>query len=153
QLERMDLLRIDHFRALAAHWAVPAGSADARSGRWCATPGAQLLARLQKDLGELPIVAEDLGVITEDGEAFGRTYRLPGMRVLQFAFSGDADNPHLPHMHERDSVVYTGTHDNDTALGWFSTLDGESLRRVQVFLGLTPHSMPDAMIRAALGSI
>ncbi len=154
QLERVDVLRIDHFRALAAHWAVPAGAVNARGGQWRPTPGHALLQVLQRELGEqLPIVAEDLGVITNDVEALRREFRLPGMKVLQFAFGGEGNNPHLPHMHELDCVVYTGTHDNDTTLGWFSTLDGESLRRVEFFLGLTPGAMPDALIRAALGSV
>lgn len=78
---------------------------------------------------------------------------MPGMRVLQFAFGGTGDNPHLPHMHERDCVVYTGTHDNDTTLGWYSSLDGETLRRVDFFLRVTPGSMPDPLIRATLGSV
>jgi 4-alpha-glucanotransferase len=153
QLERFDLLRLDHFRALAAHWAVPASAPDARSGQWQHTPGNELLRMLQDELGELPLVAEDLGVITEDVEALRRRFRLPGMRVLQFAFSGEGDNPHLPHMHERDSVVYTGTHDNDTSLGWFTSLEGVVRRWVELFLRYTPGCMPDALIREALGSV
>jgi 4-alpha-glucanotransferase len=154
QLERVDILRIDHFRALAAHWAVPAGAPNARGGQWRPTSGQALLRLLQRELGErLPIVAEDLGVITDDVEALRKEFKLPGMKVLQFAFGGTGDNPHLPHMHEPDSVVYTGTHDNDTTLGWYSTLDGESLRRVEFFLGLTPGAMPAALIRATLGSV
>ncbi|MHB8815891.1 MAG: 4-alpha-glucanotransferase, partial [Steroidobacteraceae bacterium] len=112
QLERVDLLRIDHFRALAAHWAVPAGAPDARGGEWRLTPGEDLLRLLMDELGDLPILAEDLGLITDDVVALRKGFGLPGMRVLQFAFSGEGDNPHLPHMHEHDSVVYTGTHDN-----------------------------------------
>ena len=154
QLERVDVLRIDHFRALAAHWAVPAGAPNARSGAWRPTPGRALLERLRSELGDLPIVAEDLGVITDDVEALRKDFKLPGMKVLQFAFGGDGDNPHLPHMHEPDCVAYTGTHDNDTTLGWFLSLDGESLRRVEHFLNLTPGTiMPDALIRATLGSV
>jgi 4-alpha-glucanotransferase len=153
QLERVDVLRIDHFRALAAHWAVPAGAPNARGGEWRRTPGVELMRLLQRELGDLPIVAEDLGVITEDVEALRKEFRMPGMKVLQFAFGGTGDNPHLPHMHEPDCVVYTGTHDNDTTIGWFSTLDGESLRRVEYFLRLTPGAMPDALIRATLGSV
>ena len=153
QLERVDALRIDHFRALAAHWAVPAGSPNARGGEWRRTPGEKLMRLLQKELGDMPIVAEDLGVITEDVEALRKEFKMPGMKVLQFAFGGTGDNPHLPHMHEPDCVVYTGTHDNDTTVGWFSTLDGESLRRVEYFLRLTPGAMPDALIRATLGSV
>ena len=153
QLERFDLLRLDHFRALAAHWAVPASAPDARSGQWQHTPGNELLRMLQDELGELPLVAEDLGVITEDVEALRRRFHLPGMRVLQFAFSGEGDNPHLPHMHERDSVVYTGTHDNDTSLGWFTSLEAGVRRWVELFLRYTPGCMPDALIREALGSV
>jgi len=153
QLERFDLLRLDHFRALAAHWAVPASAPDARSGQWQHTPGKELLRMLQDEFGELPLVAEDLGVITEDVEALRRRFHLPGMRVLQFAFSGEGDNPHLPHMHERDSVVYTGTHDNDTSLGWFTSLEAGARRWVELFLRYTPGCMPDALIREALGSV
>ncbi|HEY3784614.1 MAG TPA: 4-alpha-glucanotransferase [Steroidobacteraceae bacterium] len=153
QLDRVDVLRIDHFRALAAHWAIPAGAPDARTGAWHHTPGEELIRLLQRQLGDLPIVAEDLGVITPDVEALRRNFKLPGMRVLQFAFGGAPDSPHLPHMHEPDSVVYTGTHDNDTTLGWYSTLDGETLRRLELFLRLTPEAMPEALIRAALGSV
>ena len=108
---------------------------------------------LQRELGDLPIVAEDLGVITEDVEALRRHFGFPGMRVLQFAFSGEGNNPHLPHMHDRDSVVYTGTHDNDTTVGWFESLEGDSRRWVELFLRFTPGSMPDALIRQALGSV
>jgi 4-alpha-glucanotransferase len=153
QLERVDVLRIDHFRALAAHWAVPASAPNARHGEWLPTPGNELMSLLQRELGDLPIVAEDLGVITEDVEALRKQFRMPGMKVLQFAFGGTGDNPHLPHMHEPDCVVYTGTHDNDTTLGWYSSLDGEALRRVEYFLRLTPGAMPDALIRATLGSV
>jgi 4-alpha-glucanotransferase len=153
QLERVDVLRIDHFRALAAHWAVPAGAPNARGGQWRKTPGEELMRLLQRQLGDLPIVAEDLGVITEDVEALRKQFHLPGMKVLQFGFGGTGDNPHLPHMHEPDSVVYTGTHDNDTTVGWYSTLDGETLQRVEYFLRLIPGAMPDALIRAALGSV
>ncbi len=113
QMQRVDVLRIDHFRALAAYWSVPAGAPDARGGEWRPSPGEELMGLLWDDLGDLPIVAEDLGVITPDVEALRKGFGLPGMRVLQFGFSGDASNPHLPHMHEHDSVVYTGTHDND----------------------------------------
>jgi len=153
QLERVDLLRIDHFRALAAHWAVPAGAADARGGAWHLTPGEDLLRLLMDELGDLPILAEDLGVITDDVVALRKGFGLPGMRVLQFAFSGEGDNPHLPHMHEHDSVVYTGTHDNDTTLGWYRSLDEETRRSVDSMLRAAPGSMPDALIREALGSV
>jgi 4-alpha-glucanotransferase len=153
QLERVDLLRIDHFRALAAHWAVPAGAPDARGGEWRLTPGEDLLRLLMDELGDLPILAEDLGLITDDVVALRKGFGLPGMRVLQFAFSGEGDNPHLPHMHEHDSVVYTGTHDNDTTLGWYRSLDEETRRRIDSMLRVAPGSMPEALIGEALGSV
>jgi 4-alpha-glucanotransferase len=153
QLDRLDLLRIDHFRALAAHWAIPADAPDARSGVWKTTPGHALFQILRDELNDLPIVAEDLGVITPDVDALRKDFKLPGMRVIQFGFDGTGDNPHLPHMHERDSVVYTGTHDNDTAMGWYTSLPQESQRFVDYFMRLTPGAMPEALIRAALGSV
>lgn len=153
QLERVDLLRIDHFRALASHWAVPAGAADARGGRWERTPGRALMLALRKDCGELPIVAEDLGVITPDVSALLEKFGLPGMRVLQFAFSGEGDNPHLPHMHARNGVAYTGTHDNDTTLGWFRSLNADTQYQVTFLLRALPQDVVDAMVRAVLGSV
>jgi 4-alpha-glucanotransferase len=153
QLQRVDLLRIDHFRALAAHWAVPAGAADARGGSWHLTPGEDLLRVLMDELGDLPILAEDLGLITDDVVALRKGFGLPGMRVLQFAFSGEGDNPHLPHMHEHDSVVYTGTHDNDTTVGWYGSLTEETRRQVDSLLRVAPGAMPEALIRGALGSV
>ena len=153
QLERVDVLRIDHFRALSAHWSVPAGAPDARGGSWKRTPGRMFLKVLREECGDLPIIAEDLGVITPDVEALRKGFGLPGMRVLQFGFGGDPEDVHLPHMHGRDSIVYTGTHDNDTTLGWYLSLDGETLQRVNFFLRVTPGSMPEALIRAALGSV
>lgn len=153
QLARFDLLRIDHFRALAAHWSVPADAQDARAGEWRPTPGHELLRRLYDELHDLPIVAEDLGIITEDVEALRKSFRLPGMRVLQFGFDGSPKNPHLPHMHEPDSVVYTGTHDNDTTLGWYRSLDSETAKRVDYFLNVASGNMPEGLVRAALGSV
>ena len=153
QLERVDVLRIDHFRALSAHWAVPAGAPDARGGAWCRTPGRALLKALKAELSVLPFVAEDLGFITPDVEALRRRFRLPGMRVLQFGFDGDPYNPHLPHMHRHNSVVYTGTHDNDTSAGWFASLDRDTQRRVESYLGTDARAMPAALIRAACASV
>jgi 4-alpha-glucanotransferase len=153
QLERLDLLRLDHVRAFAAHWAIPAGAADARGGAWVQTPGAALLAALQAQLPDLPLVAEDLGVITADVLELMRRFALPGMRVLQFGFDGNPANPHLPYLHVRDGVVYTGTHDNDTALGWYASLDPPTRERVDFFLRVTPGAMPETLIRAALGSV
>jgi len=152
QLERVDLLRIDHFRALVAYWAVPAGASDARAGTWQRAPGEELLRAVRAQLGELPLVAEDLGVITDEVRSLRRGFGLAGMRVLQFAFDGDAANPHLPYEHERDCVIYTGTHDNDTTLGWYSSLDQQTRARVDFYLAATP-AMPAALVRAALGSV
>ena len=153
-LARFDLLRLDHFRALSAHWAVPATAPDARAGAWHSTPGEALLKRLARRFRDLPLVAEDLGLITPDVVALQREFALPGMRVLQFAFDGEPANPHLPHLHARESVVYTGTHDNDTALGWYSGLDGATAARAAAQLGVGEHpdEVPGALLRAALGS-
>lgn len=158
QLSRFDVLRIDHFRGLAGYWSVPAGARTAREGQWLSAPGAALLAGLLEQHGDLPVVAEDLGEITPDVEALRRQFSLPGMRVLQFGFDGASDNLHLPHNFSRDTVVYTGTHDNDTTLGWYRALDAESARRVDAYLacdGLASVSaqMPAALLRAAIASV
>jgi 4-alpha-glucanotransferase len=153
QLARFDVLRLDHFRALVGYWAVPAGAPDARGGAWHATPGEELLRRLRDELGELPLLAEDLGVITAEVVALRKAFALPGMRVLQFAFDGNPDNPHLPYMHEPDNVAYTGTHDNDTALGWYHGLDPATRARVDLYLRAGAEAMTEMLIRAALGSV
>ncbi|MBS0580031.1 MAG: 4-alpha-glucanotransferase [Proteobacteria bacterium] len=152
QLARLDLLRLDHFRALAAHWAVPADAPDARSGAWMPSPGEALLAGLRGECSELPLVAEDLGVITEDVSALMRSFGLPGMRVLQFGFDGNPSNPHLPYQYPRECVAYTGTHDNDTALGWYRSLDAGTRARVDLFLDARG-AMPEPALRAVLGSV
>jgi 4-alpha-glucanotransferase len=123
QLERFDLLRIDHFRALESYWQVPAGADTARNGEWRAAPGDALLAAVRRQLGDVPLVAEDLGLITDEVRALRDRFELPGMVVLQFGFDGKADNPHLPANHRENAVVYTGTHDNDTTAGWYESLD------------------------------
>ena len=157
QLRRFDLLRLDHFRGLAAHWAVPRGSATARDGAWVTTPGEPLLDALARDchaqIGALPFIAEDLGVITPDVDALRHRFRLPGMHVVQFGFDGAGDNPHLPHMHRHLSVAYSGTHDNDTTLGWLQSLDGETLRRVEYYCGARGGELPAALNRVTLGSV
>jgi 4-alpha-glucanotransferase len=153
QLARFDLLRIDHFRALAAYWAVPAGSSTARGGEWRPAAGREMLAAVAREQHELPLVAEDLGVITPDVDALRRDFKLPGMRVLQFAFDGGADNPHLPHNHEPDGVIYTGTHDNDTTAGWYANLGDDTRARMHDYLGIWDGDPIDAMVRTALASI
>jgi 4-alpha-glucanotransferase len=121
----VDLARIDHFRGFVAYWADPARNKTAVHGRWLRGPGVRLFRALHASLGELPLVAEDLGVITEPVVRLRKELGLPGMRVLQFAFGADGSNPHLPQNHERQSVVYTGTHDNDTTTGWWQSLTDE----------------------------
>jgi 4-alpha-glucanotransferase len=165
QLQRFDLLRLDHFRGLAAHWAVPRGAATARDGAWVTTPGEPLLDALARDIDArlrehtpitadaLPFVAEDLGVITPDVDALRQRFRLPGMHVVQFGFDGAGDNPHLPHMHRHRAVAYTGTHDNDTTVGWLQSLDGETLRRVEYYCGARGGELPAALNRMTLGSV
>ena len=158
-LARFDLLRLDHFRGLAACWRVPAGAATAREGDWRPAGGAALLraliddARSQLGPDVQPFVAEDLGIITPDVEALRCEFALPGMRVLQFAFDGSPDNPYLPHRHTRDSVVYTGTHDNDTTLGWYRGLDAATREFVAYVLRARPDDMPGALVHAALASV
>jgi 4-alpha-glucanotransferase len=118
----MDLIRLDHFRAFAAAWHVPAGAVTAQTGAWVPGPGADFLRKAEKELGALPFIAEDLGLITPDVCELRDRFRLPGMRVLQFGFDGDSYNPHLPDNFTPNSVVYTGTHDNSTTRGWFEEL-------------------------------
>jgi 4-alpha-glucanotransferase len=154
QLARFDLVRIDHFRGLAGYWSVPAGAATARAGAWQAAPGAALLAALRGEAGSLPVVAEDLGVITPDVDALRLQFGLPGMRVLQFGFDGSPGNPHLAYNYTRDTVAYTGTHDNDTTAGWFAALDAATAARVTLQLGDGTQAEPHwAAIRAVLGSV
>jgi 4-alpha-glucanotransferase len=123
--ELVDLTRIDHFRGFVSYWAVPEENATAEEGRWRRGPGLSLFRALEAELGELPVVAEDLGVITEPVTRLRRELGLPGMVVLQFALGKDPTNPHLPQNHEEQSVVYTGTHDNNTTRGWWESLSAE----------------------------
>lgn len=120
-LQLVDMARLDHFRGFDAFWQVPAGEKTARRGRWIKAPGRKMLAAAQRELGSLHIIAENLGVITPEVEALRREFSLPGMAVLQFAFSG-LDSPHLPHNYDVDSIAFTGTHDNDTTCGWWGAL-------------------------------
>lgn len=121
-LAQVDLVRVDHFRGFEAYWQIPASSPTARKGRWVKGPGRKLFDALGRELGGLPLIAEDLGVITPPVEALRDELGLPGMRVLQFAFGGGTDNPYLPHNYAPNAVAYTGTHDNDTTAGWYATL-------------------------------
>jgi 4-alpha-glucanotransferase len=128
-LEIFDVVRIDHFRGFAASWEIPGGDKTAERGAWVNVPGRELFTAIKDALGDLPIIAEDLGVITPDVEALRDYFGLPGMRILQFAFGGDTLNHDLPHNYIKNSVVYTGTHDNDTTVGWFTSVAGEGSTR------------------------
>ena len=153
QLARFDLLRIDHFRALESYWAIPAGAPTARLGQWQRGHGDALLAALRAQLGEIPLVAEDLGIITDEVRAMRDRFGLPGMVVLQFAFDGSLDNPYLPTNHRRNAVVYTGTHDNDTTVGWYHSLDPRARDIVHGMLGLGPTPrVPEFLVHAAYES-
>jgi 4-alpha-glucanotransferase len=152
-LESFDLLRIDHFRGFVAHWRIPERETTAVHGEWVPGPGAALFEAMERALGTLPIVAEDLGIITPDVDALRRRFRFPGMKVLQFAWGGDIDNPHLPHNHSRDTVVYTGTHDNDTTAGWWSGADAEQRRHLCDYLATDGSEIHRDMVRAACASV
>jgi 4-alpha-glucanotransferase len=134
QSELFDIVRIDHFRGLEAAWEIPANEDTAINGEWVPAPGDALLAAIKKALPNLDLVAEDLGIITDEVDALRKKYNLPGMKILHFAFSGESDNPYLPHNIEPDSVVYTGTHDNDTTVGWHSAMDESQLEHVHAHL-------------------
>ena len=153
QRELFDLIRIDHFRGFEAFWQIDAAEPTAINGHWVQAPGAALFERLSEVFGELPLVAEDLGTITPEVESLRRRFGLPGMKILQFAFGDGAGNPYLPHNHEALSVVYTGTHDNDTTLGWWSGLDEATQRHLVDYLDCDPAAMPWPLIRAALASV
>lgn len=153
-LKLFDFLRVDHFRALESHWQIPAEAATAAEGQWVETPGRDLLDCLYRNFDSLPIIAEDLGLITDPVRELRDDYCLPGMAVLQFAFDGDPKNEYLPHNHKCNSVAYTGTHDNDTTLGWYQQLDPPTQQRVALYLGRSGESldMPWLLNRVALAS-
>jgi 4-alpha-glucanotransferase len=148
-----DLVRIDHFRGFEAYWSIPADQTDAVKGEWIKAPGEALFSSLVSEFGPLPVVAEDLGVITDAVTALRKRFGFPGMRILQFAFGGGADNPYLPHNHELDTVAYTGTHDNDTTRGWFAQLDESEREHMSDYLGRPQEDMPWPLARAALASV
>jgi 4-alpha-glucanotransferase len=152
-LTQVDILRLDHFRGFAAYWEIPASEPTAINGRWVRAPGLELFTALAEALGDLPIIAEDLGVITPDVEELRLHFKLPGMKVLQFGFDGDPENQYLPHNYEPNYVVYTGTHDNDTTVGWFWTLSEEQREIVRGYLGRDAQDIAWDMLRLALMSV
>lgn len=147
-----DIVRLDHFRGFAAYWEVPATETTAINGRWMPGPGVALFDAIRKSLGELPLIAEDLGFITEDVNELRRATGLPGMKILQFGFGQD-DSPHLPHRFENRTVAYTGTHDNDTARGWFDAADEDERDRALAYLGADEERIPWNLIRAVYTSV
>lgn len=149
-LEHTHLVRVDHFRGFSAGWAIPADAPDARTGEWRDAPGDVLFTVLRHALDGLPLIAEDLGHLDEGVYELLRTTRLPGTRVLQFGFDGDPNNPHHPDNIGTNAIVYTGTHDNETAVGWFQSTNGEVRHRVSHQLGCTEKTVAKAMASTAL---
>ncbi len=149
-----DIIRIDHFRGFAAYWAVPFGETTAINGEWVAAPGKELFRAIEKALGTLPIIAEDLGLITPDVIDLRDTFNFPGMKILQFAFDSGEENDYLPHTYDKNCVVYTGTHDNDTVLGWYQKAKAEDKKFVQDYLNVTcdDKNVANEFIRAAWAS-
>ncbi|GAB4211620.1 MAG: 4-alpha-glucanotransferase [Synechococcales cyanobacterium] len=156
-LSWVDWVRLDHFRAFAGYWSIPAEEETAVNGEWVMGPGADFFASLQRQLGSLPILAEDLGEITPDVYALRDQFGFPGMKILEFAFGDDATNPFLPHNYERNYVVYTGTHDNDTVVGWFygDRLDDGQREAVKRYLGgsLSVDGIQWDLIRLAMSAV
>jgi len=148
-----DLVRIDHFRGLEAVWMIDAECDTAVGGHWSKTPGDELLTRLQEHMGSIPLVAEDLGIITPEVTALREQFKLPGMSVLQFAFDAFEDNPHKPANITTDRIAYTGTHDNNTTLGWFQSLQPHEQQHVRDILGIDHgDDIVDAMISTVMNT-
>jgi 4-alpha-glucanotransferase len=143
-LAHVDMIRLDHFRGFAAAWHVAAGAPTAQTGQWVAGPGASFFQAVQTGLGHLPFIAEDLGLITADVQALRDQFQLPGMRVLQFAFDGHADNPYLPHNFVHNTVAYTGTHDNATTRQWYEDLPDYQRQNFWSYLKRAPETSADA---------
>lgn len=153
QDELFDIVRIDHFRGLESAWEVPASDDTTANGEWVAAPGKALLNTIKNECSSVVLVAEDLGVITDEVVALRNDFNLPGMKILHFAFDGNANNAYLPHNHVPNSVVYTGTHDNNTTLGWFNSLNDYEKYRVYEYLGSPQTAMPFTLIAVALASV
>jgi len=143
-LSHVDLVRLDHFRAFAAAWHVPMGAPTARLGQWVPGPGSDFFAAARSALGHLPLIAEDLGLITPDVIQLRDSQNLPGMRVLQFAFDGNPQNPHLPQNYVPNTVAYTATHDNNTTRGWFEALPERQRQAFSAYIRRGPVESRDA---------
>ncbi|MDD2898855.1 MAG: 4-alpha-glucanotransferase [Desulfuromonadaceae bacterium] len=151
--ETFDVVRIDHFRGFEAAWHVPAGETTAVNGTWVTAPGTSLFDTLYAALGTLPVIAEDLGIITPEVIALRDRYKFPGMKIVQFAFDSGPSNAYLPHNHEKNSVVYTGTHDNDTTAGWYASLSNAQRARVNYYVGSGSADAVSAIVRTVLMSV
>ncbi len=152
-VELVDIVRIDHFRGFVAYWEIPASEPTAVVGRWMPGPGEALFHAVEAALGKLPIIAEDLGVITSDVDALRLRFDLPGMRVLQFAFGGDNANTYLPHNYSSNTVVYGGTHDNNTSVGWWLQATEAERAHVCAYLDIDGHTIAWDLIRTACASV
>jgi 4-alpha-glucanotransferase len=152
-LQLVDIVRLDHFRGFAGYWEVPAGEKTAVKGRWAPGPGLVFFLTVKEELGDLPIIAEDLGVITQDVIDMREKLDLPGMRIIQFAFYGDPAEPFLPHNHVPNSVVYTGTHDNDTSRGWYERVPEGERDFYRRYLGRDGSNVAWDFIRAVWSSV
>ncbi|MDO9139055.1 MAG: 4-alpha-glucanotransferase, partial [Methylobacter sp.] len=153
QLEQFDIIRIDHFRGLEAAWEIPATEDTAINGLWAKAPGHALLKAIMTGHGQIPLVAEDLGIITPEVEALRDEFYLPGLKILQFAFGGGSDNPYLPDNYDKNCVVYTGTHDNDTTLGWLDSISHDERNYIYNYLGCPAMPLHCALMHSALGSV
>ncbi len=151
--ELFDILRIDHFRGLAAFWAVPYGSKTAQNGEWLPCPGSELFDAIFKNVPQATIIAEDLGVMTDDVIQLRDKYNLPGMKILQFAFDAGSDNAFLPHNYNKNCVVYTGTHDNDTSKGWFANADADEKAYCKQYTRASAEDISLSLIKTAFSSV
>jgi 4-alpha-glucanotransferase len=149
----VDIVRLDHFRGFAAYWEVSGSAKTAEKGRWVPAPGMQFLEALRQELSDLPIIAEDLGVITPDVVELRENFDLPGMKILQFAFAAGPEEPFLPHNYPANCVVYTGTHDNDTVLGWYQRVGEEERDFYRRYLARDGSSVSWDLIRASWASV
>ncbi len=148
-----DIVRIDHFRGFDAYWEIPANEPTAVVGRWVKGPGAHFFKTMQEKLGELPLIAEDLGVITPDVEALRDHFKFPGMKILQFGFGGEHNSDFLPHNFGRSCVVYTGTHDNETTVGWYHNASEGERDHARRYMAISGHDVAWDMIRLAYSSV
>lgn len=152
--ELYDILRIDHFRGFDEYWFVPYGDETAENGEWCPGPGIELFKTIKRKLGDVKVIAEDLGLLTDTVLELLEETGYPGMKVLQFAFGGDAENAYLPHNHVKNCIVYTGTHDNETTIGWYENLDEDTKTHVDTYLNITAESKVNwVFIKTALASV